>query len=281
MSFVLTGLVIIVVALGCWLIVRDRPSDLGLPSPSEIDRYKSGVITPTAATTLRDKIKSASLGQRIKIVLANRYTWPPFMMEFGAGTIYTFTAAWGIPYLMQIYEMKRGSAANLILLATLGSIVGVVSISYFSEKVIHRRRKPAIVCCSAYICIWLLLMFWNGGKPPVQALYPICFLMGYFNGVWVLALACVKEITCPIAGGLATGVVNGAYFLGAGVLQPLFGRILDIGWEGAIVEGARVYPLQAFHSSFALMCAVALISLIGAFLLKETRCRDIYSELAS
>jgi len=92
-------------------------------------------------------------------------------------------------------------------------------------------------------------------------------------------MACVKEIVPPSVSGMAMGLVNMSTFLSAAVLQIVFGKILDLGWQGAVLEGVRIYPLSAFQSGFILVCVAAIAYVIGALLLKETRCRDIYDEL--
>jgi len=75
------------------------------------------------------------------------------------------------------------------------------------------------------------------------------------------------------------GFVNMAIFLSAAVLQIIFGSVLDLGWQGAVVQGARLYPLQAFQAGFISVCVGVFTCVIGALLLKETRCRNIYDEM--
>jgi hypothetical protein len=53
------------------------------------------------------------------------------------------------------------------------------------------------------------------------------------------------------------------------------GIILDLKWEGTVVKGARVISQSAFQFGFILVGIVVLTSLLGAFLLRETYCRNI------
>ena len=148
--------------------------------------------------------------------------------------------------------------------------------AYLSDKLMKRRKPPLIIWTLAYLASWLVLTYWNGGKPPVQTLYPLFFLMGYLNAGTTLIFACAKEVNLLSFSGIALGFVNLGAFLATAILQPLFGRALDLEWQGVMVEGAKVYPVQAYHQGFILICVVAVISLIGAFLTKETRCRNVY-----
>ncbi|MDP2930899.1 MAG: MFS transporter [Chloroflexota bacterium] len=264
-SFELMGLLSLGVCLVIWLALKDRPGDLGLalvePGP--------GDVTKPAGPTL-------TTGQRVKLVLTNPHTWPPFVAAGGLyGTLLVLLGAWGIPYLMQVYNMTRSDAANYMLVASVGMMVGSLAVAQLSDRVMQRRRTPAVICNAGYLALWLILTFWNAGRLPPAILGTICFLMGFFCGYQGLFFACVKEVTPAFAAGTAIGVVNISPFLTPAILQPLFGWVLDLGWQGATVEGARIYPLAAFHTAFLLICATAAIATVGAFFIKETRCRNL------
>jgi len=272
MSFELMGFLSFIVCVACWLVVRNRPQDLGLPSPAEIERLE---VCPTISA-LADDIDTMGFAKRVRVLVTNKYIWPPFLIGIGSyGTLLVFQGAWGIPYLMQIYSMTRVSAANLMLLTVIGFMAGTITTAFASD-ILQRRKWPSIICAFAYLSTWITLTLWNGGKASVTALYPICFFMGFFAGFAVLSVACIKEVVPPLVLGMAIGLVNMSTFVSAAALQMLFGKVLDLGWQGAVLEGARVYPLRSFQCGFVLVSIGGFISLIGALLLKETRCRDSY-----
>jgi hypothetical protein len=55
--------------------------------------------------------------------------------------------------------------------------------------------------------------------------------------------------------------------------------VLDAGWTGAMVEGARVYPAAAYAGAFKLCAVFVLVAAGISLLLRETRGRNIYHEL--
>jgi sugar phosphate permease len=269
-SFVLIGLLNLGVCLACWLIIRNRPQEKGLPSISELEEREP--VPPAKTPT----VTPLSLGQRVRIVFANPYIWPPFLVGAALyGTLLVFTGAWGIPYLMQVYHLTRSDAANYTLLATLGIMAGSLFFALLSDRVMERRRLPAILCTSGYLALWLILTFWNAGRLSPATLATLSFFLGFFIGYQGLIFACAKEITPPAAVGMVIGVVNMGPFITPAILQPLFGRVLDLGWQGAMLEGARVYPVEAYHQAFLLICGVAAIGAVSAFFIKETRCRNL------
>ncbi|MEG1727910.1 MAG: hypothetical protein RR321_08430, partial [Acidaminococcaceae bacterium] len=67
--------------------------------------------------------------------------------------------------------------------------------------------------------------------------------------------------------------------VGAGLMQPLFGMVLERYWDGTIINGARIYSLEAFQVGF-FCCAVAIgISWLSTLCMVETRCKNISSTL--
>ena len=133
------GLLSLIVCLVCWLVVRNKPADLGLPSPAEIERRELGT---TVSNPVQD-IATSSFGSKIKSVLINKHIWPPFLIESGSyGTLLVFLGAWGIPYLMQVYSMTRDTAANFTLLVMLGFNIGALVTAFISDRL--ERRKPLV-----------------------------------------------------------------------------------------------------------------------------------------
>ena len=66
-------------------------------------------------------------------------------------------------------------------------------------------------------------------------------------------------------------VVNLGGFLGAAVTQAFLGAVLDARWTGAMVGGARAYPIEAYRATFTICAAFVLASALLSLLLKETR----------
>jgi hypothetical protein len=74
-------------------------------------------------------------------------------------------------------------------------------------------------------------------------------------------------------------VANMGGFVGAAVTQGPVGAILDSRWTGAMLEGARVYPLEAYRVAFLACALCVLIAAALSLLLRETRGQNIYHQL--
>jgi sugar phosphate permease len=269
-SFNLVGLASLVIGLLCWLIIRNDPSYRGLPKP----RDWSGTSISGQAGPVREEALP-SFGTRFKIIFEGGHIWPLFMMGIGIyGTALVFQGAWGIPYLMQIYGLARGAAANFIFIMLVSQTVGAIIIPYVTEKLLDRKTM-AVICSLGYALTWVLLIFWNQGKPPLSALYPISAALGFFVGYMPMIFTATAEAVSHKVSGMALGVVNMSSYLSAAILQGLVGSILDWKWAGATVQGARVFPQSAFQLAFLLVGVAVLTTLAGAFMLKAPRHENV------
>lgn len=269
-SFLIIGFATLVVAILCWLIVRDTPeTNFGdnIENDSRVSDYRK--------TKKEVKIKPKDVVTAFKNVIKNSYTWPLFISFFGAyGVLIAFSGTWSILYLTQMYNYSRSEAANFMLAVTVGMVIGSPLICYISDK-LGKRKEPHLAFFALHILLWALLLFWNGGKPPEIFLYPIFFFMGFSSMTVMLILTMAKEVNELAYAGTAIGVVNVGPFAGMAIMQPLMGYILDLRWEGNISMGVKVYPIEAYRLLFLTNLIILLVCFGFALRIKETKCQNI------
>jgi len=74
--------------------------------------------------------------------------------------------------------------------------------------------------------------------------------------------------------------VNLGGFLGAALTQGPLGAVLDARWTGLTLDGARVYPLEAYRGAFGLCALFVLAALVTTFFFRETEGRNIYDRIS-
>lgn len=269
-SFKMIALFTIFFGALAWLVVRDRPVSLGLPSVKEIHRDLMN-NTPT-------KQEKVNIRAGLKETLANKNIWPTVTLSFGLyGTMVALKGMWLTPYLTQVYGLTREQATRYVFLSLIAGVIGPLLMGMLSDR-IRRRKLPILIVTPLYLATWLVLSFWNEGKPPLAAIPILLFLMGIFCSPMALIWACAKEVSHPSMVGLATGVANIGGFLGGAVMQFVFGYVLDLKWQGLLVDGLRIYPLEAYQVAFLAASCIVLISVVSSFFIKETYCKNIYAK---
>lgn len=257
--FAAVGLLSLLLALLVWWLVRNHPHDAGLPSLRELEGKAAHAK------------HSGHWWDGLMQVAKNRATWPGFFPNFGiAGTLFAFAGLWAVPYLRDAQGMSSELASQHNSLLLLGFALGAMANGWLSDRI--GRRKPVIVIGSLlYVLCWLpIVLLW---QLPTAWSYTQFFVMGLAASGFTLAWASVKEVNPPALSGMATSLVNTGSFLGAGILQPLVGWVMDRAWDGSMLQGVRIYTPQNYQSGLLIMFAFALCGLIGACFIRETYCR--------
>lgn len=259
--FVGIGIMSFLLAALGFLLVRNRPEDLGFSSPANINPLKNQV-----------KLHDKWLHNLRSIITLSRI-WPGFWVQFGMiGGLYSFMGLWAIPYLRNIHGLGRNQAADYVTLMLLAFAFGALFFGWFSDRI--GRRKPVLVMSVlGYSMSWMVLMF-SPWQPGIEG-YLLFIFMGFTGSGFVLTFACAKEIIHPEISGMAVSVVNTGCFLGTALMQPLFGWIADLSWDGTVLDGARVYGTMDYHHGFLAMLSFAAIGFLGALRIRETGCRNI------
>mgnify|MGYP003382012928 FL=1 len=252
--FIGIGVVSLVLAVACWVIVRDRPDASSAAATSRFDRtvVLSGLLA----------------------VLKNRATWPTIIVNTGmAGAFFTFGGLWATPYLVQVHGMARPAASAHLSLWFGGFAIGCFFIGTLSDRI--GRRKPVLIATShVYAAIWLVWL--SGATMPPWLSYSLFVLMGLVTAGFSLTWACAKEVNPPLLSGMSTSIANIGGFLAGALLQPLVGWVMDLGWKGEILNGSRFYGLDTWRNGVLVVALCALMGAIGSWWIHETRCRNVW-----
>lgn len=259
--FVVLGGISILLGMLTWLLVRNHPGEAGFPSMRELDG--EAPHTPHAGHWYEGLVR----------VVKNPETWHGFWPNLGiGGTLFAFAGLWAVPFLHDVYAMPRALAAIHTTLLLAGFAIGALAIGMLSDRM-GRRRPIMVGGIAIYLLCWLPLL--AVARMPLSASLVLFFAMGVGASGFTLAWAVTKEVNPPALSGMATSVVNTGSFLGAGLLQPLVGWVMDLGWDGAVSEGVRAYSAANYQTGLAILFLLALLGLAGAMKSRETHCRYV------
>lgn len=212
-------------------------------------------------------------------VVANRSTWPAVWANFGiCGSFFAFAGLWAMPYLVQVHGLARVQAANHLSLYFAGFAVGCLAIGSLSDRL--GRRKPVLIAGAAlYSALWLVWL--SAVRMPITLSYALFLLMGLSTASFSLTWACAKEVNPPHLSGMSTSVANMGGFLAGALLQPAVGLVMDLGWDGSIVDGVRRYSVDNFRYGIALLASFSALGLAASLFLRETGCRNVWQAPAT
>lgn len=230
-----------VLAIGAWLSIRDRVGSSGSSSPMA----------------------------GLRLVAANRETW--LCAAFGlamTAPMLAFGGLWAVPFVMTVHGIERAAAGSLASLLFLGWGIGAPVNGWLSDRLGHRKVLMLALGLTATFAMAAIVGLRGLSLAATGLLF---FVNGLASCVMILAFASVREHNPPGTTGAAYGLVN-TFVVGSGaIFQPLVGWLLDLGWDGAMVGGARVYAEETYRTALWTLPAISAVGVLAALMMKEPR----------
>lgn len=203
----------------------------------------------------------------LRVAARNRQTW--LNMLFGlamTGTMLAFAGLWAVPWLETVHGFSRASAASLASAMFLGWGIGAPLIGVVADRV--ARRKAIMVGCGSAMSGTLLVLLYVPGL-PTALLACLLFANGAFASSMILSYGAARDHSPPDASGAVYGIVNTGVVGSGALFQPTIGALLDLNWQGAMREGARLYDADAYAVAFGVLPAIAILGTLAAALAAE------------
>jgi len=252
--------VLLLVAALAWMIVRNDPSDEGYVSyaPAELQtKSRASVWT---------------LLKGFPSVFAYRNTWFIFLAQGGfVGSMLAFTGLWGPPYLRTRFDLPATTAAAVCSVMIVCWAVASPLCGHWSDAI--GRRKPIYVAGAAIAACGWALLFWVPSLSLI-AFITIAAVTSFASGAVILGFAYAKESVPVRFLGTISGATNVGNMIGPMLLQPAIGKLLDRLWTGEVAGGLRVYSPDAFRSSFSLIIAWMIMTVVLTACTRETFCKQ-------
>lgn len=161
----------------------------------------------------------------LKIIVRNKQIW---INGFYGCLVYlpttVFAELWGIPYLSHAHAMTESQAGFANSLLFCGFMVGAPLMGFISDQM-KCRKKPMAWGAVGAACMMMLILYY----PHLThfSIYFLMFTLGLFYSAQAIVFAVGRELSPNEAAGTAIAVTNMLVMLGAMVLQPLTGHLLD------------------------------------------------------
>ncbi|MCD6040322.1 MAG: phtE [Gammaproteobacteria bacterium] len=178
-----------------------------------------------------------------------------------------FGELWGIPYLEQARGLSKMQAANANAMIFLGWAIGSPCWGWFSDF-IERRCAPLFMASIATLLVACVILY-----VPNLSFFSMSFLLFFFgllSSVQVLVFAICREVTHFRIAGTAIALTNMFVMIGGNFFQPVIGKLLDMGWSGALMDGTRVYSALAYQAALSVIPVGILFAIILTFFVRET-----------
>ncbi len=251
-----TALFGIVLTVVLWFGIRDRKGNTS--QHGTVTSFKKGMM---------------DLG----IILRNKQIWVNGMygcLVYLPTTV--FAELWGIPYLRHAHGLTAEAAGLANSCLFLGFIVGAPLMGYLSDR-LQRRKFPMLIGASGAALVMMMILYLPGlTESSIQGLM---FLLGLMYSSQAIVFAVGRELSPGEAAGTAMATTNMIVMLGAMLLQPLVGHLLDFSLSahmgttgtGMVVDNLqKLYTVDDYQFALSIIPLGILIAAILTFFLKET-----------
>ncbi len=184
--------------------------------------------------------------------------------------IMVLDAVWGVTYLKKMHGLSGMEASNVTAMIFFGSMIACPLAGFISDRM-ERRKKPMIWGAMLSLIVVSLVVFvpvWN-----YASLLILFFLIGFFTSTQIISYPFAAESNESSVTGTAIGLVSLIIMGGAAIAQILFGKLLDLNWDGLMSAGQKVYSVSAYHNAMLMFPIAMGIGLLAALSIKETYCK--------
>jgi len=191
-----------------------------------------------------------------------------------------FAELWGIPYLRHAHHLSEGQAAFTNSLLFFGFMIGAPTMGTISDK-IRRRKLPMVVGASGAVIFMSIILY--AANLSFKQLNLCVFCLGLFYSAQTIVFAVGRELSPAKAAGTAIALTNMIVMIGAMVLQPMVGKLLDLSLRyhhaGEIPLGTDLHQVHWLYNAADYRLAMSIIPLglvlaiLATFFIRETHAK--------
>ncbi|MDH3386870.1 MAG: MFS transporter [Gammaproteobacteria bacterium] len=231
------------------------------------------LLVPKRSSEQRHHGPRRGIMQGLRAVTVNPQTWICSVIGFGmASTMLAFGGLWGVPWLHSVHGYTTTEAAGITSMLFVGWAILSPLCGWASDRI---GRRNIILLAGAVITLIALTTLVYATPQGTTPLMALIFTVGAGGSAMTVCFGSVKELNDINYSSTSLGLMNMCIVGSGAVMQPLIGWLLDLNWDGAMQDGARVYSEQAYTTAFISLLVLTLMALLAGLFLRETHCRQI------
>lgn len=176
-------------------------------------------------------------------------------------------AMWGSLFLTQARHLDRINASFVLSMIFIGTIIGAPTIGKLSDKLKHRRSLMILAAILAIITIFIIIYV---NQLNVTVIAILFFCLGFFTSAQVLIYPLIAESNPLFLLASAEGLAQTLVMCG-GLIQPIFGYLLEKNWNHAMLEHMPVYSITDYQHALIIMPIGFLIALLSAVYMQSEK----------
>jgi len=224
------------------------------------NRNKEGDSLPRA---IQDQ---KGIGASLRMVVGSLSFWQISALAFFRyGTFIALQGLWLGPYLMDIKGLTQIKTGNVLMMMSVGMIVGSPIAGYLADRT-FRSKKTVILAGLILYTLCLIPLTGIFGIDSTLVFSVLLFFTGVFTSFGILLYTHIKELFPLNMSGTAMAGVNFFVMSGGALFMQVMGNIIE-----SFSHTGHSYPVQAYHMAFSICLAGMIAGLIFYAFSKDFR----------
>ena len=178
------------------------------------------------------------------------------------------SAVWGTLFLTQVHHLSMTTSSFIVSMICMGTIVGSPIYGWISDRAQRRKMLMVFGGITSIALFSLILYLPNTSEGILTTLF---FLLGFFTSSQALGYPAITEHSPKELTGTSMGVAAVIIMGLPALIQPLSGKLLDMSWDGTMVNGAPLYSMADFQLAFLIFPIGFIGALFAIRTIKEFR----------
>jgi MFS family permease len=212
------------------------------------------LIVRDAPVSHKAKVSAHNVSWRdVMAVLKNKQNW---LLTLYGGLAFSplavFGGLWGNPFIQQAYNLDKTQSASIVSLVFIGLGLGSPILGYLSDRIGDRKRLMFYATLISGVAITLVLY---AHPMPVWLMATLLFIFGFALGAFMLVFTIGKELNSLHLTATVIAMINASDAVLDGITEPAIGKLLDILWDGKIVNNVHYFSLHSYHWALSVLPA--------------------------
>ncbi|HEY3426870.1 MAG TPA: MFS transporter [Negativicutes bacterium] len=251
-SFVIIAAGTLAMMVVAHFFVKDRPADIGLPTPDELAGEEAPQEKKTDAPTIGWMAATRQLLAMPRLWIIGLY----FLGSNSTGQV--IASMWGGILLANVYGFDKATISSILTISAFGLVAGSLVAGWICKRI---GSTGVMLSTGVLFLVTWLYMLLNLRSLSVLELQVIYSIIGFVQMYAVVGgMSCVRELISGDMVGTAIGGVNTfSWIFGAGLFNQIWGLIID-----AVAKGRTPYPVEAFTAAMWVQTGILVITLVCA-----------------
>ena len=257
------GVFCIIVAIGMYFALKDRPQTLGLPPIADWRNDHGVALTDDKEGTQNTRKAQLAILKLPAVWIIGLASAMIYMTRYAINS-------WGVLYLQEANEYSLIEAGSILGVNTFAGIVGSIAFGFISDKFFNAKRPPVNLIYAILEIIALAVIFFS----PIQSTALLIVAFGIYGFTLSGLIASLGglfavDITPKKAAGAAMGFIGVFSYVAAAIQEQISGILIERGTT--IINGVRIYD---FSTVKIYWISASILSLILAITLWRVKPAD-------